>query len=123
MKNKILETIDFCKVIDKDEYLEIELPVVTYFNYQRVVLRIYPLENEYYISDEGLTFSECGGSSEYYYNSFIDNDSNYHFDILLDNDYLYKKYDGDYAVYSAIDEFVRFFIYLDDYMTKNSDKL
>ena len=123
MKNKILETIDFCKVIDKDEYLEIELPVVTYFNYQRVVLRIYPLENEYYISDEGLTFSECGGSSEYYYNSFMDNDSNYHFDILLDNDYLYKKYDGDSAVYSAIDEFVRFFIYLDDYMTKNSDKL
>ena len=123
MKDKILKTLSIFKVTDKDEYIELELPVVTYFNYQRVVLRIYPVNDEYYISDEGLTFSECGRSSGYYYNSFMDNDSNYHFNILLDNDYIYKKYDGDYAVYSAIDEFVRFFIYLDDYMMKNSGKL
>ena len=123
MKDKILNTLSIFKVTDKDEYIELELPVVTYFNYQRVVLRIYPVNDEYYISDEGLTFSECGRSSDYYYNSFMDNDSNSHYDILLNNDYLYKKYDGDYAVYSAIDEFVRFFIYLDNYMTKNSDKL
>ena len=123
MKDKILKTLSIFKVTDKDEYIELELPVVTYFNYQRVVLRIYPVNDEYYISDEGLTFSECGRSSGYYYNSFVVNDSNSHFDILLDYDYLYKKYDGDYAVYSAIDEFVRFFIYLDDYMMKNSGKL
>ena len=76
MKDKIINTLNFCKVVDKDEYLEIELPVVTYFNYQRVVLRIYPLENEYYISDEGLTFSEFSYDSKYYYDNFNQNDKN-----------------------------------------------
>ena len=46
----------------------------------------------------------------------MEKDKNNHYDIKLENNYLYKKYEEDYSVIRAVDEFVRFFIYLDDYI-------
>ena len=119
MKDKILNSLKYCGVRKRKKYIEIELPVILYFNYQRLVLRIYPIEDGYYISDDGKTFIEYSSDTEYYYNLFMENDKNYHYDIQLDNGYIYKQYDGNYSVIAAIDEFIKYFINLNDYMQAN----
>lgn len=107
-----------CKKKD-DNVFEVELPVNTYFNYQRLVLLIYPIDDGYYISDNGETFFEYSEDTKYYYDMFIEKDSNYHYEIKVDKNFIYKKYDFNFSVIAAVDEFIRFFIYLDDFMNKN----
>ena len=50
----------------------------------------------------------------------MERDSNNHFEIKLENDHIHKKYKYDYSLVAALDEFIRFFIYLDDFMNKNN---
>ena len=122
ISEKLAEQLEICKweSINNGESFEIELPVVLYFNYQRLRLYIYPVDDGYYISDDGNTFLEFSCDSKCYYDLFNEKDSNYHFEIELDNDHIYKKYHFDFSLMSAIDEFIRFFIYLDDFMNKNN---
>ena len=44
------------KVINDGEYFQVELPVVLYFNYQRLLLNIYPKDDGYLISDDGTNW-------------------------------------------------------------------
>ena len=119
MREKILNTLKCCGLKKRKKYIEIELPIHLYFNYQRLRIRIYPVEGGYYVSDDGETFLEYSEDTEYYYNLFMEEDDNYHFDLKVDKNYIYKYYEGDYSVIAAIDEFVKYFIYLNDYMQKN----
>lgn len=121
VSNSIEQQLNICKwqSINNGKSFEIELPVVLYFNYQRLVLYIYPVDDGYYISDDGNTFIEYSADTKYYYDLFNEKDQNNHYQIELDNDHLYKKYHYDYSLMSAIDEFVRFFIYLDQFMRDN----
>ena len=121
---RIERSLDMCKINKTEEYLQIELPVITLFNNQLVTLRLYPLDEGYYISTDGFTFDEYLEYSESYcekyYNLFITNDTHYHYDINREGAYLYKKYEADYSARCAVDEFVKFFIYLDDYLRDNN---
>ena len=90
-----------------------------YFNYQRLRLYIYPVDDGYYISDDGETFLEFSNDTEYYYNLFNEQDKNYHYEIQLDNNHLCKKFYFNYSIIAAIDEFVKYFVYLNDFMQKN----
>lgn len=120
--SKMLEQqLKICKWdnINDGESFEIELPVVLYFNYQRLKLYITPIDDGYYITDDGQAFIEYGLDTEYYFNLFNKMDTNYHYDIELKNEHIYKEYRFDYSLISAIDEFIRFFIYLDEFMRKN----
>ena len=121
ISDKLENQLHICKweSINNGERFKIELPVVLYFNYQRLVLYIYPVDDGYYISDDGNTFLEYSYDTKHYFDLFNEKDQNYHYDILLDNNYIHKKYNFDYSLMSAIDEFVRFFVYLDDFMGKN----
>ena len=120
ISQKLEEQLQICqwKSIDDGKSFEIELPVVLYFNYQRLMLYIYPVDDGYYISDDGQTFLEYSNDAKYYYDLFNEKDSNYHYDIQLDNDHIHKKYDFDYSLMSAIDEFIRYFILLDEFMNR-----
>lgn len=108
------------KVVNEGEYFQVELPVVLYFNYQRLLLNIYPKDDGYLISDDGETFIEYSEDSEYYLNLFNKNDKNYHYEIELKDNFICKSYKYDYSLMSAIDEFIRFFIYLDTFMRDNN---
>ena len=56
--------------INDGELFEIELPVHTYFNYQRLKLFIRPVDDGYYIYDEGETFLEYSFETQYYFDLF-----------------------------------------------------
>ena len=105
--------------IDQGKSFFIELPVVLYFNYQRLRLYIDPIDDGYSVSDDGETFLEHSRDTQYYYDLFEQKDQNYHFEIGLKDNYICKTYRYDYSLMSAIDEFIRFFIFLDEFMTKN----
>lgn len=102
-----------------DGAFEIELPVVLYFNYQRLNLTVTPIGDGYFVSDDGNTFCEHSKKPEYYLSLFDEKDENFHYGISLQNGLICKRYDCDFALTSAIDEFIRFFIFLDIFMGKN----
>lgn len=122
---KLENQLKICKweSINNDEYFQIELPVVLYFNYQRLLLNIYPTDDGYCISDNGDTFIEYKLEPKYYYDLYIEKDKNYHYDIKFENNYIYKTYQSDYSLLNAIDEFIRFFIYLDDFLISNDIRI
>lgn len=122
MKEKLEKQLKIIKweVINDGEYFQIELPIVLYFNYQRLLLNIYPKDDGYLISDDGETFIEYSEDAEYYINLFNNNDNNYHYEIKLKDNCICKFFKYDYSLMSALDEFIRFFIYLDTYMRDNN---
>ena len=52
---RLKEQLEICHwtSVQGGEAFEIELPVVLYFNYQRLKLFIYPVDDGYYVSDDG----------------------------------------------------------------------
>ena len=126
MKNRILKQLEIFKTRDYGDYIEIDIPVALDFNFRLLSLRIYPLSlaEGYYISDIGGAFSErYNDTTKYYFNMFTEDDRNEHFGIQVANDYFYKKYEFNFSVIVAINEFVRFFVYLDDYIMNNNAKV
>lgn len=121
ISEKLEKQLEIChwESVNKGESFQIELPVVLYFNYQRLTLHIYPVDDGYVVSDDGETFIEYSCDPQYYYDLFDQKDQNYHFEIELKNNYICKNYRFDYSLMSAIDEFIRFFILLDEFMRKN----
>ena len=121
VSEKLEEQLKICKwkSINEGEAFQIELPVVLYFNYQRLNLYIYPVDDGYYVSDDGETFVEHSRDTQYYFDLFCKEDKHYHYQIELIEDHICKKYRYDYSLMSALDEFIRFFILLDWFMEKN----
>ncbi len=105
--------------INDGEFFQIELPVLLYFNYQRLCLRIYPVDDGYYIFDDGKTFIEHNDTAQYYYDLFEKEDKSYHFDIELKNNHICKHYRFDFSLMASLDEFIRYFILLDEFMREN----
>ena len=121
IRERLEEQLKIChwERIDQGKSFFIELPVVLYFNYQRLRLYIDPIDDGYSVSDDGETFLEHSRDTQYYYDLFEQKDQNYHFKIGLKDNFICKTYRFDYSLMSAIDEFIRFFIFLDEFMTKN----
>ena len=86
--------LNICKweSIKNGPSFEIELPVVLYFNYQRLRLFIYPVDDGYYISDDGNTFIEYSNDTKYCYDIFNEKDPNCHYEIKLNNEHICKFY-------------------------------
>lgn len=122
ISKKLEEQLQICKweSIKDGETFWIELPVVLDFNYQRLRLYIYPVDDGYIISDDGETFYENSFNTEHYINLFNEGDGEYHYGIGIDGEFITKRYEYDYSLLYAINEFVRFFIRLDDFMNKNN---
>ncbi|MBQ8425441.1 MAG: hypothetical protein IJX17_05420 [Clostridia bacterium] len=114
------EILDVFKPIKNEEFIEIKIPVAMDLTFNILSLKILPLENGYIICDDGKTFKRLNNTSMYYFNIFIEKDTNDHFDIMLDGDRIYKKYPYDFNIRVAVNEFVRFFVYLDDFISNNN---
>ena len=119
ISEKLEEQLKICRweKLDNGKSFMIELPVILYFNYQRLRLYIYPVDDGYYVSDDGETFVECSGDSEYYFNMFSEKDQSYHYEIGLKDDHICKRYDYDFSLLAALDEFVKFFVALENFMS------
>ena len=115
----IMKDLDYFKPVQKDGYVEFVLPIDIKMFKACLRLHIYNTENGYAISDDGYTFYDFNEDSEYYYNLYKEHNK-YHYDILLNDNYFYKEYKNNFNINVAINEFVRFFIYLDDYIVKNN---
>lgn len=103
----------------KEKFIEITVPVVTKMNYGILTLKVLPLEKGYIICDDGQTFDEFTYDTKYYYDLFMEK-TNRHYNIQLDGDRIYKQYPYDYNIEVAVNEFVRFFVYLDDFIIDNN---
>lgn len=115
----IIKNLEYFKPVEKEGYVEVVLPVSIKIFKACLRLRIYNTEKGYAISDDGYTFYECNEDSEYYYNLFKENNK-YHYNILLKDNYLYKEYADNFNINVALNEFIRFFVYLDDYISRNN---
>ena len=117
---RIERSLGMCRINKKEEYYEIELPVITFFNQQLITLRLYPLDDGYYVSTTDTVFDEYPEYSasycKQYYDLFMENDTHYHYEIKREGAYLYKKYASNHSARHAVDDFVKFFVYLDDFM-------
>ena len=106
----------------KNNIIKLNLPLVTWTDGGLLELRIKLKEDgDYTIYCPTNLFIEknAGGSQTYYFKLFEKNDKNYHFDIKIKNGKIYKDYKYNYNVAVAINEFIRFFVMLDDFIIKN----
>ena len=103
-------------------YIKVNVPVIMWVTGGVIELRINKKDNGFIVYCPTNFFSEAnaGGSQEFYFNIFERFDKNYHFDITLKNGKFYKSYKEDSNVVVAINEFIRFFIMLDDFIINNN---
>lgn len=103
------------------DYIEITIPIVTWVNGALVTLRIVKSEENIIIYSPTNLFLEAnaGGDQSYYFDIFEKHDKNYHYDINLKDGNFSKTYSADTNIAVAINEFVRFFILLDDFILNN----
>lgn len=113
------KNVEIFTPIKKEKYIEITVPVITDMNHDFLELRIIPTESGYTICNNGKAFSDFNEPTKYYYDLFMEKDPNYHYEIKLDGNIIYKKYSEDFSTRVAINEFVKFFVYLDDFILKN----
>lgn len=103
-------------------YIQIKVPLVMWINGGLLELRIKQNKGGYVVYCPTNLFLEAnaGGSQEFYFDLFEKNDSDYHYDIKIKNGKFYKEYKNDSNISISINEFIRFFIMLDDFIIKNS---
>lgn len=114
---------EFCARQLKNNIIKLTLPLVTWTDGCLLELRIKLKEDgDYTIYSPTNLFVEknAGGSQKYYFNIFEKHDKNYHYDIKIKNGKIYKDYASDYNIAVAINEFIRFYVMLDDFIIKNS---
>lgn len=109
------KNLEAFKPIKNENSIEIVIPVAMDINNNLPKLTVTKIDGGYTICDDGKTFKNLNNSANYYYNLFIKN-SNQHFDIQLRDNKLIKQYPDNFNIQVAINEFVRFFVYLDDYI-------
>ena len=103
-------------------HIKITLPVVIHTSGTFLDLKVKQYKEGFTISCPTNIFSEhnAQGNQEYYFNIFEKNDKNYHYDIKIKNGIIFKNYPLETSINVAIDEFVRFYILLDDFIINNN---
>lgn len=117
-----INKLDLYKPIKKDGYIELKCPVFIKILNDYLVLRIYQKDDgDYTIKDCGSLFKGYKYDSKYYYDLFNDY-KKYNYLVEVEGDIFYSDYRYDYSVRMAISNFVRFYVYLDDYIISNNLK-
>jgi len=103
----------------KKTYIEITLPIVLFIDGGLLDLRIKQESDGYMIWFPRNLFYDANGSQEFYYNIFENYDNNYHYDIQIKNGKIFKKYPNSANITVSVNEFIRYFILLDDFILEN----
>lgn len=114
----IMDSLIELSAVEKDDYIEITYPIAFEMIYTLVTLRIYINEDCYVITDEGWTFENTNDYGQYYFDIYKKDGKYNDFGIAIENETFYKEYSLDFDIHKAIDEFVRFLIYFDDFMSE-----
>lgn len=112
---------EFCAKQLKD-CIKIVIPLVINTSGTLLELKIKQKDNGYVIYCPTNIFLEknVGGSQEFYYNIFEKYDNNYHYDIKIKNGKIFKEYEKESNIAVSINEFIRLFIMLDDFIINNN---
>ena len=102
-------------------YIQVKLPLVLWTSGSLLNLKIKRKKEGYtiYCSTNLFLEANAGGDQTYYFNIFEKYDKNYHFDIKIKNGVIYKDYSKESSPTVAINEFIRFYIMLDDFIINN----
>lgn len=105
----------------RDGYIEIKLPILLdKLGQRRLVVRVVPLEGgDYILTDEGTLFAELGNrGAEYYHTHFLENAPPPHYGMKLEGEVFCKRYAFNYNPTVALDDFIRFFLALEEHIDK-----
>ena len=115
----IMNDLEMFKPRQGDGYVDITLPVALDFACYLLELRITPHEDTYTVELPVDFFYDKNGDADFYIDIFERHDKNYHYGIKVRDNVISKEYENDYNLVRAIDEFIRYFILLDDFLLGN----
>ena len=115
----IIDDLEMFKPVQGDGYVDLTLPVALDFAFSLIELRITPHEDTYTIELPFDIFYDTNGDADFYIDIFERHDKNCHYGIAVKDGVICKEYQNDYNPTRAIDQFIRYFIYLDDFLIKN----
>lgn len=100
-------------------YIDITLPVVIYTDGGLLDLRIRKTESGYKITCPRDLFAEANRDGAFYFSAFERYGAGCHYGVKIKNGRFCKEYDGEQSIVVAINELIRFFILLDDFILAN----
>ena len=115
----ILRDLKYFEPIKNDDYVTVKMPVAMKLYNALLTLKIYAYEDTYMISDDGDAFYNANEDASYYYDLYNKKSGKPNYNIMLKDDKFYKVYPNNYNINVALNEFVRFFVYLDDFVRDN----
>ena len=92
------------------------LPVVIYINNAFLELTVTPYDDEYEIACKEDLFQDANGNQEFYFDIFTAYDNNHHYGLEIEDGVIFKRYPNEYSLTVALNEFIRAFILLDDFI-------
>lgn len=110
------KNLDIFKPKKNDNSIEITIPIAMDINNNLPKLTVTQIDGGYIICDDGKTFSRLNFSADYYFNLFTQKNSSHSYQIKLDGNKLTKQYPDNFNIQVAVNEFVRFFACLDDFI-------
>ena len=118
---KILKTLQTkFSAKQKKGYILMSLPIAINIDNGLLDLRITPTETGYTISCPRDFFVDANAKLEYYFNIFEKYDKNYHHGIQIKKGKLSKEYSLETNIITALDEFIKFIIYFDNFFINNN---
>ena len=115
----IMNDLKYFEPKEKNGYVELKLPVAIRMFKSCLLLRIRTVDGGYEIFDDGYAFDEANEDAAHYLDLYKKSGGK-DYGIALRGETFYKEYKSNFNINVAINEFVRFFIYLDDFLTKNN---
>ena len=102
-------------------YIKVKIPLVIWTNGDVLELKIKQSKDGFTVYCPTNIFLDANeqGDQDFYVNIFEKHDKNYHYDIKIKNGKIYKNYQQEASVTVAINEFIRYYVMLDDFILKN----
>ena len=117
---EILERLEVFKPVEKDGMIELAIPVILKISNNCLFLNITKTNDGYRILADSENFERLNNVISFYYEKFESQGHKY-YDIQCNDDCIFKNYKSDFSITVAIDEFIRFFIELDNFISENKN--
>ena len=102
-----------------DNHIEIIFPIILDIKNNCFVLVLQPNQDGFLISDDGYTFERLNKETKHYFSLFASKFPTICNGYKVDGEKIYKKYQTNQSVTHAINQFLRFFIEIDNFISKN----